>query len=122
MEGSEQYVMTRDVGVRERAAELIHQVEGGHRLQLAGQLVEPEADRLAPAVGAVGDRPPARDAHQQRVRKILSHHERDWHRDARHADSVVASYRHTGRECLCSLWRLGLRTCWNRPHPWPTFS
>src|SRR5712692_7836945 len=106
--------MTGDVGVREETPELIYQPECGHRLQLTGQLVEPEADRLAPAIGAVRHRSPAGDSHQQCVQKILLHRERDWHRDASHADAVVAPDLHPRYESFSRFWRLGHRTCWDR--------
>src|SRR5260370_2790217 len=71
VKGSQQDVMTSDVGIRERAAELVHQAEREHRLQLTGELVESEAHRLCPAVRRVWQRSPRVDTHQQWIEDVL---------------------------------------------------
>src|SRR5258708_40223390 len=112
MKSSQQDVMTRNVGIREVAAELVHQAEGEHCLQLAGQLVESEAHRLCPAVRRVWQRSPRVDTHQQWIEDVLLHPERHGYGYARQADSVVAPNRHPGQEGLSRFRCLGHSTRW----------
>src|SRR5216684_8923577 len=122
MKGSQQDVMTCDVGIREVAAELVHQAEGEHCLQLAGQFVESEADRLCPAVRRAWQRSPPVDTHEQWIENVLLHPERHWYGHAGQADAVVAPDRHPRQESLSRFWRLGHRARRNRPQRHPTLS
>src|SRR5713226_3542088 len=112
--------MTCDVGVREVAAELVHQAEGEHCLQLAGELVEPEADRLCPAVRRVRQRSPCVDTHQQGIEDVLLHPKRHWYGHAGQTDAVVAPDGHPRQESLSRFWCLGHRARRDRAEGHPT--
>ena len=87
---------------------------------MAGQLVEPEAHRLRPAIRRVGQRSPRVDTHQQRIEDVLLHSERYLDGRAGQPDLVIVPYRHPRQESFSRFWRLGHSSRWDRAHSHPT--